>query len=104
MRGRQVSFTRDAINNYLGNPNTLAKGEQYAYYKRVAQKDWNLEHVSDDLVYPGRSFMLNSLGRPMNLKIRDRNAPYQDRPFHFMREGTPGDKINYDDDDSGETT
>lgn len=50
VRGREVSFSRDAINAYLGNPLTLEEGALCEYGKRLAKGNWNIELVKDALV------------------------------------------------------
>lgn len=39
VRGKEVSFTRDEINDYMDNPLTLEEGEECAYYKMVRHAD-----------------------------------------------------------------
>ncbi|KAL5063787.1 hypothetical protein RYX36_025524, partial [Vicia faba] len=45
VRGRAMSFARDEISQYFGNPLTLQRGEIYAYQNRVSSKKWKLDLV-----------------------------------------------------------
>lgn len=66
VRGREVSFSRDAINAYLGNPLTLEEGALCEYGKRLAKGNWNIELVKDALVMTGKSYKVNASGEPNN--------------------------------------
>lgn len=64
VRGKIVSFRRDDINSYLGNPLTLGEGERCEYRTMEAANRWNLEAVNDTLCIRGKSFDLNDPGHP----------------------------------------
>ncbi|KAI5414044.1 hypothetical protein KIW84_058256 [Lathyrus oleraceus] len=62
----RISFSRDAINAYLGNPLTLEDGMLCEYGKRLAKGGWNIELVKDALVLPRKSYEVNVAGAPKN--------------------------------------
>lgn len=62
----RISFSRDAINTYLGNPLTLEDGMLCEYGKRLARGGWNIELVKDALVLPRKSYEVNAAGAPKN--------------------------------------
>ncbi|KAL5101722.1 hypothetical protein RYX36_006049 [Vicia faba] len=69
VRGTAVSFARDAISQYLGNPLTLQRVEICAYQKRVAIKKWKLDLVGETLALtPNHGFFLNALNQPVPFK------------------------------------
>ncbi|KAL5100181.1 hypothetical protein RYX36_004508 [Vicia faba] len=71
LRGKQVYFSMDVINKYLGNPLTLEDGELCKYAKRLARGDWNFELVKDNFMLPGRTYETNALGCPTKFFRRD---------------------------------
>lgn len=66
VRGREVSFSIDTINAYLGNPTTLEEGALCKYGKRLDKGNWNVELVKDALVMTGKSYEVNAYGVPKN--------------------------------------
>ena len=59
VRGKIVSFGRDDINSYLGNPLTLGEGECCEYHTMEAANRWNLATINATLCLSGKSFELN---------------------------------------------
>ncbi|KAL5062637.1 hypothetical protein RYX36_024374, partial [Vicia faba] len=49
VRGRAMSFARNEVSQYLGNPLVLPQGQKYAYQKRVARKKLKLYLFSETL-------------------------------------------------------
>ncbi|KAL5057499.1 hypothetical protein RYX36_029103, partial [Vicia faba] len=64
VRGKQVSFSNDAINEYLGNPLTLEDSELCQYAKRLARGYWKFELVKDALVLTCKTYETNTAGHP----------------------------------------
>lgn len=73
VRGRIVSFGRDAINSYLGNPLTLGESERCEYRTMESANRWNLEAVNATLCIRGKSFDLNDQGHPKSWKRENFN-------------------------------
>lgn len=59
VRGKIISFNRDAINAYLGNPLILAENGQCEYCAKEMANDWDLSTVSAHLCLEGRTYDLN---------------------------------------------
>ncbi|KAL5098269.1 hypothetical protein RYX36_002596, partial [Vicia faba] len=59
VRGRNISFSCDSINAYLGNPLTLSEGELDEYIKRLTRGNWNLNLVTDAIISRGNSYETN---------------------------------------------
>src|SRR3954469_494732 len=62
VRGRGISFSRDAINNFLGRPSPRAAGEKCEYARKKAAKTWNMQEIADLLSFERRGFTLNPSG------------------------------------------
>ncbi|KAI5415093.1 hypothetical protein KIW84_040521 [Lathyrus oleraceus] len=77
VRGKEVSFTRYEINDYIDNPLTLEEGEKCAYYKRVCRADWNIELIKEALILPGRSYVVNASGLLVKFLRKDMNVHAQ---------------------------
>ncbi|KAL5057602.1 hypothetical protein RYX36_029206 [Vicia faba] len=57
VRGRVVSFDRNAVSQYLDHPLTLQRGELCSYQKRMEIKKWRLDLVGETLALtPNHSF------------------------------------------------
>lgn len=68
VRGRIISFSRDAINACLGNPLTLAENGRCEYRAKELANDWDLPTVSATLCLEGRTYDLNDQGFPKSWK------------------------------------
>ncbi|KAL5061022.1 hypothetical protein RYX36_032626 [Vicia faba] len=64
VKGRNMYFSRDYINEYLGNPLTLSEGELDEYAKHLARDNWNLNLVTDTICSKGKSYETNVVGAP----------------------------------------
>lgn len=70
VRGKIVPYDRAAINNFLGNPLTLAEGELCAYQKKLKLSlsgfsDWK---VADTLCIPNKTYEANDHGKALRIK------------------------------------
>lgn len=66
VRGREISFSHDATNKYLGDPLALEEGELDEYAKQIARGGWNINLVTDKLMLSGNSYETNASGAPNN--------------------------------------
>ena len=73
VRGRIISFGRDAINSYLGNPLTLGENERCEYRTQELANVWDLQAVNATLCLKGKSFDLNDQGHPKSWKRENLN-------------------------------
>lgn len=73
VRGRIISFGRDAINSYLGNPLTLGENERCEYRTQKLANVWDLPTVSATLCLKGKTFDLNDQGLPKSWKRENLN-------------------------------
>lgn len=64
VRGKIITFNRDAINTYLGHPLTLADNIRCEYRAKEIANDWDLAAVSAHLCLEGRMYDLNDQGFP----------------------------------------
>lgn len=64
VRGKIISFNRDAINAYLGNPLILAENGRCEYRAKEMANDWDLPTTSAHLCLEGRTYDLNDQGFP----------------------------------------
>lgn len=73
VRGRIISFGRDSINSYLGNPLTLGENERCEYRTQELANVWDLQAVNATLCLKGKSFDLNDQGHPKSWKRENLN-------------------------------
>jgi hypothetical protein len=59
VRGQEIRFDRDAINDYLGQPSNLPTDTYCAYTQSVAQGNWDVSAITQTLLEPGRQLVWN---------------------------------------------
>ncbi|KAL5070242.1 hypothetical protein RYX36_021129 [Vicia faba] len=64
VRGKEISFSRSKINQYLALPSTFADDELYEYHDILARKAWEFEYAKNKLCLSGHSYELTIGGRP----------------------------------------
>ncbi|MCI46718.1 hypothetical protein A2U01_0067959 [Trifolium medium] len=61
VHGRTISFNRNAINDYLGNPYELEADDQLCPYSiQLAKGNWDIQAMTGALLIPGRTFKFNT--------------------------------------------
>lgn len=73
MKGKIITFSRDAINAYLGHPLTLVDNGRCEYRAKEMANDWDLPTVIAHLCLEGRTFDLNDQGFPKSWKRENLN-------------------------------
>jgi hypothetical protein len=73
VRGKIISFSRDAIITNFGNPLTLAENGRCEYRAKELANDWDLPTVSATLCLEGRTYDLNDQGFPKSWKRESLN-------------------------------
>lgn len=80
VRGKQIPFDRDSINEFLGNPLVLPPSEDPTVpplctsAKRNAQGNWTYEQIEQDIMNKGRFFMKNDKGEIRHALTKEMNA------------------------------
>jgi len=76
--GRDISFTRDAINQYLGNPYPLDDpNELCEYHEHLARGNFNHDEIERTILKAGRQYDVNDVGRKHRAKYAGLNLPAQ---------------------------
>jgi len=78
VRGRDISFTRDAINEYLVNPYHLAERDELCeFHATLAQGSFNYSEIERTIVKSGRHYDVSDAGRKHRAKYVDLTLPAQ---------------------------
>src|ERR1051325_1803709 len=65
VRGRLVSFSRTAINNFLGINWTAPEDQLDVYHEHLARGNWDFNMLRSKLCLSGHSYELNRAGQPL---------------------------------------
>jgi hypothetical protein len=71
VRGVNIRFDRDAINNYLGKPSTLPSDELCEFSKHVARGNWDVPGLLQDVLREGASIEYSKNGDAPLRALRD---------------------------------
>jgi hypothetical protein len=80
VRGKQIPFDRDVINDFLYNAMELETSPDptvptlCAYGKRNAKGNWKFEQIERDIMLKGRNFIRNAKGETRHALYPDMNA------------------------------
>ncbi|KAL5100365.1 hypothetical protein RYX36_004692 [Vicia faba] len=76
VRGKEVDFSRRAINEFLGNPYTLGDDELDDYHIQLAKGNWDFENLRATLCKRGHTYEVNVSGHLLRFsrKILKTNA------------------------------
>ncbi|KAK2366082.1 hypothetical protein QL285_079505 [Trifolium repens] len=78
VRGQEIRFDRDAINEYLGQPSNLSTDTYCAYTQSVARGNWNVSAITQTLLEPGRQLVWNQQNtHPVRAMKEDLTIPSQ---------------------------
>ncbi|GAU23987.1 hypothetical protein TSUD_327880 [Trifolium subterraneum] len=78
VRGREIRFDRDAINDFLGKPSNLPTDTYCAFTYSVAQGNWDVQALTQSLLRPGHQLIWNNQNtRPVRAKKDDLTIPSQ---------------------------
>jgi hypothetical protein len=64
VRGKWISFDREAINAYLGHPIDLPDTELCAYSRMLASENWPFEEIAQAIFNESKTFEFNGAGKP----------------------------------------
>src|ERR1043165_765442 len=65
VRGKVVSFSRTAINSYLGINWTAPEDQLDVYHEHLARGNWDFDMLRSKLCLSGHSYELNRAGQPL---------------------------------------
>ncbi|KAK2387356.1 hypothetical protein QL285_061150 [Trifolium repens] len=78
VRGQDIRFDRDAINDFLGQPSNLPPDTYCAYTQSIAQGNWNFSALTQTLLEPGRQLVWNRQNTaPVRARKEDLTIPSQ---------------------------
>jgi hypothetical protein len=78
VRGRSLSFDREAINTYLGNPMPLRSPDELcAFHKKQNQGNWDHDLIQRTILKEGCSYEISQAGRAYRALKSDMNTPAQ---------------------------
>ncbi|GAU46045.1 hypothetical protein TSUD_191160 [Trifolium subterraneum] len=83
VRGREIRFDRDSINDFLGQPSQLPPDTYCAFTMSVAQGNWDVAALTQSLLRPGHQLIWNTQKtRPVRAK-KDDLTIYSQLLLHF---------------------
>ncbi|MCI45715.1 hypothetical protein A2U01_0066954, partial [Trifolium medium] len=62
VRGREIRYDRDAINDYLGKPSDLPNTELCDFSRRLARGNWDVEEITQTLLREGCTLEYSASG------------------------------------------
>ncbi|CAJ2666994.1 unnamed protein product [Trifolium pratense] len=62
VRGREIRYDRDTINDYLGRPSDLPSNELCEFSKQVARGSWDIPLITSTLLREGCNIEFNASG------------------------------------------
>ncbi|MCH94046.1 hypothetical protein A2U01_0015001, partial [Trifolium medium] len=62
VRGREIRYDRDTINDYLGRPSDLPSDELCDFSKQLARGNWNVQAITETLLREGCTIEYNASG------------------------------------------
>jgi hypothetical protein len=77
VRGKWISFDREAINAYLGHPIDLPDTELCAYSRMLASGNWPFEEIAQAIFNEGKTFEFNGAGKPKRVVREHLNSTAQ---------------------------
>ncbi|GAU37514.1 hypothetical protein TSUD_21190 [Trifolium subterraneum] len=60
VRGREIRFDRDTINDFLGQPSQLPPETYCAFTQSIAQGNWDISALTQSLLRPGHQLIWNT--------------------------------------------
>jgi hypothetical protein len=60
VRGREIRFDRDTINDFLGQPSQLPPDTYCAFTQSIAQGNWDISALTQSLLRPGHQLIWNT--------------------------------------------